>query len=42
MDAFILLGTFALLVLIGMPVAYSLGLAALVGALWKSHAGSPS
>jgi tripartite ATP-independent transporter DctM subunit len=34
MDAFILLGTFALLVLIGMPVAYSLGLAALVGALW--------
>ncbi|MGE3346521.1 MAG: TRAP transporter large permease [Ramlibacter sp.] len=34
MDAFVLLGSFALLVLIGMPVAYSLGLAALVGALW--------
>ena len=34
MDAFVLLGSFALLMIIGMPVAYSLGLAALVGALW--------
>jgi tripartite ATP-independent transporter DctM subunit len=34
MDAFILLGSFALLVAIGMPVAYSLGLAALAGAVW--------
>jgi tripartite ATP-independent transporter DctM subunit len=34
MDAFVLLGSFMLLVIIGMPVAYSLGLAALVGALW--------
>lgn len=34
MDAFVLLGSFALLVAIGMPVAYSLGLAALVGAVW--------
>lgn len=34
MDALILLGCFALLMLIGMPVAYALGLAALVGALW--------
>jgi tripartite ATP-independent transporter DctM subunit len=34
MDAFVLLGSFALLVGIGMPVAYSLGLAALVGAIW--------
>jgi tripartite ATP-independent transporter DctM subunit len=34
MDAFILLGSFALLMLIGMPVAYAMGLAALVGALW--------
>ncbi len=34
MDSVVLLGTFAILVLIGMPVAYSLGLAALVGALW--------
>ena len=34
MDTFVLLGTFALLILIGMPVAYSLGLAALVGAIW--------
>jgi tripartite ATP-independent transporter DctM subunit len=34
MDAFVLLGSFALLVAIGMPVAYSLGLAALVGAIW--------
>ena len=34
MDAFVLLGSFALLVIIGMPVAYSLGLAALVGAVY--------
>ncbi|MEO8542124.1 MAG: TRAP transporter large permease [Betaproteobacteria bacterium] len=34
MDAFVLLGSFALLVVIGMPVAYSLGLAALVGAVY--------
>lgn len=34
MDALILLGSFALLMLIGMPVAYALGMAALVGALW--------
>jgi tripartite ATP-independent transporter DctM subunit len=34
MDAFVLLGSFALLMLIGMPVAYALGLAALVGRLW--------
>jgi len=34
MDAFVLLGSFALLMLIGMPVAYALGAAALIGALW--------
>ncbi|MFN3416467.1 MAG: TRAP transporter large permease [Caldimonas sp.] len=34
MDAFILLGSFFGLVLLGVPVAYALGLAALVGALW--------
>ena len=34
MDSVVLLGSFALLIAIGMPVAYSLGLAALVGALW--------
>ena len=34
MDALILLGSFFVLMMIGMPVAYSLGLAALVGALW--------
>jgi tripartite ATP-independent transporter DctM subunit len=34
MDAFILLGSFFGLVLLGVPVAYSLGLAALIGALW--------
>ncbi|MEO7852699.1 MAG: TRAP transporter large permease [Rubrivivax sp.] len=33
-DAIVLLGSFALLIAIGMPVAYSLGLAALVGAIW--------
>ncbi len=34
LDAIVLLGSFALLIAIGMPVAYSLGLAALVGAIW--------
>ncbi len=34
MDAFILLGSFMVLVLVGMPVAYTLGLASLFGALW--------
>jgi tripartite ATP-independent transporter DctM subunit len=34
MDAFVLLGSFFVLMMIGMPVAYSLGLAALIGALW--------
>lgn len=34
MDATILLGTFLVLILIGMPVAYAMGVAALVGAWW--------
>jgi tripartite ATP-independent transporter DctM subunit len=34
MDALVLLGSFILLMLLGMPVAYALGLAALLGALW--------
>jgi tripartite ATP-independent transporter DctM subunit len=34
MDTFVLLGSFFLLMIVGVPVAYSLGLAALVGALW--------
>ncbi len=34
MDALVLLGSFAVLCAIGMPVAYALGLAAIVGALW--------
>lgn len=34
MDAFVLLGSFALLMIIGVPIAFSLGLAALAGALW--------
>jgi tripartite ATP-independent transporter DctM subunit len=34
MDAFILLGSFFVLMLIGTPVAYALGIAALVGAWW--------
>jgi tripartite ATP-independent transporter DctM subunit len=34
MDAFVLLGSFTVLMLIGMPVAYAMGLAALIGALW--------
>jgi len=34
MDALILLGSFAVLCAIGVPVAYALGLAAIIGALW--------
>jgi tripartite ATP-independent transporter DctM subunit len=34
MDALVLLGSFAILMLIGMPVAFAMGLAALIGALW--------
>ncbi|VTU38741.1 Neu5Ac permease [Variovorax sp. PBS-H4] len=34
MDAFVLLGSFALLMMLGMPIAYALGLSALIGALW--------
>jgi tripartite ATP-independent transporter DctM subunit len=33
-DALVLLGAFTVLCAIGMPVAYALGLAALIGALW--------
>src|SRR5215475_9093542 len=34
MDAFVLLGSFFVLMIIGLPVAYSMGMAALIGALW--------
>jgi tripartite ATP-independent transporter DctM subunit len=34
MDALILLGSFIALILVGMPVAYALGLSALIGAWW--------
>ena len=34
MDIFVLLGSFALLCALGVPVAYALGLGAIVGALW--------
>ncbi len=34
MDALILIGSFLVLMLIGMPVAYAMGLAALIGAWW--------
>ena len=34
MDMLVLLGSFMLLMIVGMPVAYALGLASLVGALW--------
>jgi tripartite ATP-independent transporter DctM subunit len=34
MDAFVLLGSFFVLMMIGMPVAFALGLAAMIGALW--------
>lgn len=34
MDALVLLGSFAVLMMIGVPIAYSLGLAAMIGAIW--------
>ena len=34
MDAFVLIGSFAVLAAIGVPLAFSLGLSALIGALW--------
>jgi tripartite ATP-independent transporter DctM subunit len=34
MDALVLLGAFVTLILIGMPVAYALGLSAIIGAWW--------
>ncbi|HRH04525.1 MAG TPA: TRAP transporter large permease subunit, partial [Burkholderiaceae bacterium] len=34
MDAFVLLGSFIILMIFGMPVAYALGLSALIGAWW--------
>ncbi|MCL4767848.1 MAG: TRAP transporter large permease [Hyphomicrobiaceae bacterium] len=34
MDALVLLGTFGFLIAIGVPVAFSLGMAAIAGALW--------
>ena len=34
MDALVLLGSFVVLMTIGVPIAYALGLAALIGALW--------
>lgn len=34
MDGFVLLGSLAILVAIGVPVAYALGLATIIGALW--------
>ena len=34
MDTFVLLGSFFALMMIGLPIAYALGLSALIGALW--------
>ncbi|MBI5322531.1 TRAP transporter large permease [Bradyrhizobium sp.] len=34
MDVFVLIGTFAVVCLLGMPVAYALGIAAIAAALW--------
>lgn len=34
MDAFVLLGSFMFLILLGMPVAYAMGLSALIGGWW--------
>ena len=34
MDIIVLVGSFAVLCMLGMPVAYALGLGAIVAALW--------
>ena len=34
MDVFVLLGSLAILLAVGVPVAYSLGIASIVGAIW--------
>ncbi|MEO8409473.1 MAG: TRAP transporter large permease subunit, partial [Propionivibrio sp.] len=34
MDAFVIMGTFFLLLAVGMPVAYTLGMTALIGAIY--------
>ena len=34
MDALVLIGSFCLLAALGVPVAYCLGLSALIGAFW--------
>ena len=34
MEAWVLLGSFFVLILIGTPVAYAMGIAALIGAWW--------
>ncbi len=36
MDGVVLLGSFAVLIAIGVPVAYSLGIASVIGALWMN------
>ena len=41
MDAFVLLGSFFVLMIIGVPVAYSLGLASLIGWLIVSRHNRP-
>ena len=34
MDIFILIGTFTIVCLVGLPVAYALGIASIAAALW--------
>ena len=34
MDIFVLIGSFAIFCLLGMPVAYALGIAAIIAAFW--------
>jgi hypothetical protein len=36
MDTIVLLGAFTLLCALGVPVAYALGLGAIVGAIWAT------
>mgnify|MGYP003433132730 CR=1 FL=1 len=39
MDALMLLGSFFVLMMLGVPVAYALGMASLIGAAYIDHVG---
>ena len=42
MDIFVLIGTFTIVCLAGLPVAYALGIASIAAALWIGSPSKPS